>query len=312
MAEALSLRPEVAALRMEAHAARLSHRSVEPAFTLGANSSYDSRVNQRPLTRFNLRSLWCCKFVVSSTESEESHDRATYVQKWLAWSVHLLTACGVLCCLLAIEATYQSQWRVALFWLVVGVAIDAIDGTFARMFRVKEVLPHFDGALLDNVIDYANYVIVPALMLHRAELLPDAVSLSVSGCVCLASAYQFCQEDAKTPDHFFMGFPSYWNVTVLYLLALRLPQEWNLGIVLGLIVLVFVPIKYIYVTRTIPLRRPTLVLTMLWSGLMLVVLWQLPDPNQALVGLSLLYVLYYAGASLWLTFANRSSPSVAD
>lgn len=249
---------------------------------------------------------------MTCTETKESFDRATSVQKCLAWSVHLLTACGAICCLLAIEATYQSQWRVALFWLVIGVAIDAVDGTFARLLRVKEVLPQFDGALLDNVIDYANYVIVPALMLHRAEILPNAVSLTVSGSVCLASAYQFCQADAKTPDHYFLGFPSYWNVTVLYLLALRLPQAWNLGIVLILVVLVFVPIKYIYVTRTIPWRRLTLALTMLWSGMMLFILWQLPEPHQTFVLLSLGYVVYYAGASLWLTYVGHSSPSSGD
>ena len=138
------------------------------------------------------------------------------------------------------------------------------------------------------------------------------VSLTVSGSVCLASAYQFCQADAKTPDHYFLGFPSYWNVTVLYLLALRLPQAWNLGIVLILVVLVFVPIKYIYVTRTIPWRRLTLVLTMLWSGMMLFILWQLPEPHQTFVLLSLGYVVYYAGASLWLTYVGHLSPSSGD
>jgi phosphatidylcholine synthase len=32
-----------------------------------------------------------------------------------------------------------------------------------------------------------------------------------------ASAYGFCQLDAKTGDHFFLGFPSYWNILAFYL-----------------------------------------------------------------------------------------------
>ncbi len=94
------------------------------------------------------------------------------IRRALAWGVHLLTASGVVCCLLALEATYASQWRTALAWLVLAVIIDAIDGTFARLVKVRKVLPDFDGTLLDNLIDFTNYVIVPALIIHRAQLLP--------------------------------------------------------------------------------------------------------------------------------------------
>ncbi|MGI9473232.1 MAG: CDP-alcohol phosphatidyltransferase family protein [Rubripirellula sp.] len=234
------------------------------------------------------------------------------LQKCMAWGVHLFTACGVICCLLAIEATYAMQWRTALIWLVVGVAIDAIDGTLARLVRVNEVLPAFDGALLDNVIDFANYVIVPALILHRASLLPPSVSLIVASAICLASAYQFCQADAKTTDHYFRGFPSYWNVTVLYLLALHLPDTTNLAIIVSLIALVFVPIKYIYVTRTLSFQKLTLTLTMAWSGMMLVILWQLPDPNRVILYASLIYVAYYASMSVYLTFRKPKNVPTTD
>ena len=39
----------------------------------------------------------------------------------------------------------------------------------------------------------------------------------------LASAYGFCQVEAKTDDHYFLGFPSYWNIVAFYLYVLRLP-----------------------------------------------------------------------------------------
>lgn len=228
------------------------------------------------------------------------------IRRALAWSVHLLTASGVVCCLLALEATYASQWRTALAWLVLSVMIDAVDGTFARLVNVKNVLPDFDGALLDNLIDFTNYVIVPALIIHRAQLLPANISFWMACAICLASAYQFCQNDAKTPDHYFKGFPSYWNIAALYLLSMHLSPQLNLAIVAALVLMVFVPIKYIYVTRTKPYHKITWPLTVVWAAMALAILWQLPAPNRMLVWFSMLYFLYYFFVSLYLTLRPRA------
>jgi phosphatidylcholine synthase len=219
----------------------------------------------------------------------------------------LLTASGVVCCLLALEATYASQWRAALAWLLLAVVIDAVDGTFARTFNVKGVLPHFDGALLDNLIDFVNYVIVPALIIHRAQLVPTHYSFAIACAICLASAYQFCQSDAKTPDNYFTGFPSYWNVTALYLLSAGFERSANLAILVALVAMVFVPIKYIYVTRTKEYHTITWPLTISWAALAIVILWQLPSPNPLLVGISSLYFVYYFLMSLYLTMRPRLS-----
>lgn len=222
------------------------------------------------------------------------------LRKALAWGVHLFTATGAVCCLLALDAGVGNHWREAFAWLALAVFIDAVDGFLARLLGVKEVLPHFHGDQLDNVIDYAGYVIVPAFLLHRAELLPPQWSLWAAAGIVLASAYQFCQSDAKTPDHYFKGFPSYWNVTVLYLLVLQLSPGTNLAIITLLIVLVFVPIKYVYPSRTPRLRRLTLTLAVLWGAALVAIVWQLPDPSRQLVAVSLLFVLYYFSVSLYL------------
>jgi len=224
------------------------------------------------------------------------------LQRVLAWGVHLFTASGAVWCLLAIDAGIKDHWREAFFWLALAMLVDSVDGFLARWVRVKEALPHFDGALLDNLIDYANYVIVPAFFLYRAELVAAPFSLGCAAAIVLASAYQFCQSDAKTPDHYFKGFPSYWNVTVLYLLAMRLSPTTNLAIVILLVVLVFVPIKYVYPSRTRHLRALTLVLASLWGIALIGVVWQFPHPSNWLIGVSLLFVAYYFGLSLFLTF----------
>jgi len=169
---------------------------------------------------------------------------------------------------------------------------------------VKEVLPDFDGTLLDNVIDYLNYVIVPALLVYWMPLVPASVtwvpvdvSMVVAAAMALSSAFQFCQGDAKTHDHYFKGFPSYWNIVVFYLAILQLNPWMNLVVILVLSVLVFVPFRYIYPTRTYFLQRTTLVLTSLWGAVILTILYQYPDQQPWLVWASLAYVGYYALAS---------------
>lgn len=226
-----------------------------------------------------------------------------------AWGVHLLTATGVIWSLLAMQAAIEHDFRAAFGWLLVAVLVDAVDGTLARIVRVKEFLPEFDGALLDNVIDYVSYVIVPVFLMLQSDLLSDRVGIWLAGSICVASAYQFCQADAKTPDHSFKGFPSYWNVAVLYLLALKLSPVWNAFVLAVLIVLVFVPIKYLYPTRSLYFRKLTILLTCGWGILAAMMIWQLPDPNRFLVHGSMLYFVYYVGMSLYLMRRQASALS---
>jgi phosphatidylcholine synthase len=238
-----------------------------------------------------------------------SPDLASPTRRTLAWGVHLLTASGLICCLLALEAVVRGHWRPAFAWLALATLIDAVDGGLARGVRVKEILPSFQGSLLDNLTDFVGYVFVPAFFLHHAGLLPPQYSLWGSASVCMASAFQFCQADAKTADHYFKGFPSYWNITALYLLVLRMSHGVNFAIVVMLIILVFVPIKYVYPSRTPEFRASTLVLTSLWGGMMFVIIMQLPQPAPWLVWTSLLYVGYYLGMSLYLTLRSREEAS---
>jgi phosphatidylcholine synthase len=68
-------------------------------------------------------------------------------QRLLAWSVHVFTATGMLAGFAAIIAITRSDWRSAGIWLLVGLIIDGVDGTFARLWKVSEVLPHVQGKI---------------------------------------------------------------------------------------------------------------------------------------------------------------------
>lgn len=218
----------------------------------------------------------------------------------LAWGVHLFTATGAIWGLLAIIATIQHNWQIAFFWLGAATLVDSIDGALARRFRVEGLTPGFDGELLDNIIDYQTYVLVPALFLYESSLLPASLTLVGVAMVILASAFQFCQSDAKTEDHAFKGFPSYWNVVVFYLFILEIGAWFNLAVIALCCILVFIPIKYIYPSRMKRYQRPTVLITALWGLLLLTVLLQYPDFQPWLVWGSLLYVVYYVGLSLYL------------
>lgn len=229
----------------------------------------------------------------------------TLTQKTLAWGVHALTASSALWDLLAILAIFEARWSVAFIWMVVSVVIDSVDGALARRFNTKGFASSVDGALLDNIVDYLTYVIVPALFLYQAGLLPANLATLAIAAMALSSAYQFSQTDAKTEDHYFKGFPSYWNVLAFYLFVWQQSQLFNFILVMVCAVLVFVPIKYIYPTRTRRWRGLNLTLGALWGVVNLLILLQLPTPAGWLIGASLLYAIYYAGVSLYFMFDER-------
>lgn len=222
-----------------------------------------------------------------------------------AWSVHLFTASGVIWGLLGMIAVMNGEWQRAFFWMIIATLVDGMDGTLARKAHVKGVLPHFDGALLDNILDYLTYVILPALFFYNHPgLLPAKWQLFGAVLISLVSAYQFCQADAKTDDHTFKGFPSYWNIVVLYLFVLGLSPWINLGLIVFLSIMIFVPIKYAYPSRMSRWKTPTLVLSSVWAIELLLVVVQLPSPNLVLVYTSFIFVIYYLAISLLITFGR--------
>ena len=224
-----------------------------------------------------------------------------------AWLVHLYTASGALCAFLALTRIFYDRYRDAFIWLAVALIIDATDGVLARRANVASRLPRLNGARLDDIVDYLTYVFVPAFFVWHALLVPDRWSLAVTAAMLLASAYGFSRADAKTDDGFFLGFPSYWNIAVFYLYLAAWPLAVNAIILLALAALVFVPIRFIYPSRTLVWRRLTLALGMLWGALMLTLLWQMPAISRPIVWISLLFPAYYAALSLALEFTRRRS-----
>ena len=191
--------------------------------------------------------------------------------------------------------------------MALAVVIDATDGTLARRAHVKEIISWFDGDRLEDIVDYLNYVLVPCVLMIRADLLPQEDALWLVAFPLLASAYGFCQKEAKSADHFFLGFPSYWNIVAFYFYVLRTPHWVNGFLVIFFSALVFVPIKYLYPNRSPILRGLTVTLGALWGILVLLIIYRLPEPSTVLVFGSLFYPTYYMLLSFWLEIRRRSA-----
>src|SRR6516165_9154376 len=94
-----------------------------------------------------------------------------------AFAVHVFTACGAACALLALVAAARKEWPMMFAWLGLALVIDGVDGALARRLHVAKLLPRWSGDVLDLVVDILNYVFVPAYALAASGLLPKAAAV---------------------------------------------------------------------------------------------------------------------------------------
>ena len=232
--------------------------------------------------------------------SQHTSPPLSTAHRYAAWAVHAYTATGAVAAFAATLAVFDERYRAAFLLLVAATFVDGTDGVLARLARVKEVTPNFDGARLDDIVDYLTFVFVPVLLLYRAGDLPLIWGAVPAIVVLLSSAYGFCRTDAKTEDNFFTGFPSYWNIVAVYLHAAGLAAAVNAGILLLLSALVFVRTGYVYPTRTPVLRGLTIALGAVWGLMVLGIILLMPDvPGWLVIG-SLFFPVYYTVLSFTL------------
>jgi len=217
-----------------------------------------------------------------------------------AWLVHLYTASGAAIALAGVQAVLNGDARLAFAAMYLATIVDATDGVLARRARVKIVLPAIDGARIDDLVDYVTFVFLPMIVALRFEMLPGSIAFWVAGLVLVCSLYGFVAPDAKTPDHFFTGFPSYWNIVVLYLYVMSATPAVAAVVLIVLCALIFVRIGYVYPSRTPVLMGTTLALAAIWAGAVAVMIWLLPARSTPITIVSLVFPVYYLVLSLAL------------
>ena len=186
--------------------------------------------------------------------------------KIAAWAVHGFTASGAVLGFLAIISILNNDLVGAFLWLGLALLIDGIDGALARKIGVLDKTPNIDGSTLDNVIDYLNYVIIPALMIYWFQMVPNGWEIILPAGMFAVSLYTFANMNMKTNDYYFSGFPAVWNIVVLYFYILNTHPIINVIIILLLFILTFVPIKFVHPLRVKKIRNLTIFCTILWSA----------------------------------------------
>jgi phosphatidylcholine synthase len=182
-----------------------------------------------------------------------------------AFAVHVFTASGAACALLALIAAVRSDWAQMFVWLGIALVIDGVDGTFARRLRVAEVLPRWSGDVLDLVVDILNYVFVPAYAVVASGRVPPVVAVPLGIVIVVTGSLYFADRLMKTSDYYFRGFPAVWNVAVFYLFVLR-PGPVLATVSLAILAaLTFVPFHVVHPMRIAHLREVTFVALIAWG-----------------------------------------------
>lgn len=197
---------------------------------------------------------------------DDDEERKLFLNKLRAFSIHILTASGAFFALLAIIAVAEGNFIAAFLWLGVTLFIDGIDGPIARKFKVTEVLPDWSGAMIDNVIDYATYALIPAFALYMSGMV-DGASLYVAvAAIVISSAVYYADTGMKTEENFFKGFPVTWNMLVFVLFAIQASEAVVMISVAFATILTFAPIWFLHPVRVKRLRPVNLAVFGIWSG----------------------------------------------
>jgi phosphatidylcholine synthase len=222
-----------------------------------------------------------------------------------AFAVHVFTASGAACALLALIAAVRSDWPQMFVWLGVALFIDGVDGTFARRLRVDKVLPRWSGDVLDLVVDILNYVFVPAYAVVASGLVPPLVAIPLGVLIVVTGSLYFADRLMKTSDYYFRGFPAVWNVAVFYLFVLKPGPPATAAAVVVLAALTFVPFHVVHPMRITHMREITLVALVAWALLAIyAVATDLAPGFWTQAGLSLLGVYFVA-----VGFLRRHHPA---
>lgn len=229
--------------------------------------------------------------------------------KGLSALVHLFTALGAVCALLATEAVIARDATALFVWLYVALIIDAVDGTFARAVDVTANLPRFSGERLDLVIDYLTYVFVPVLALLQWRYLESMWGSALAAGILLSSLFHFSDLASKTKDNCFVGFPAIWNIFAFYAFALD-PAPWVVGFCAAIaIAATFLPLPWVHPLRVERLRTPTLAATAVGAMAGVLALIGGPPASPLVKAVLIAVAVYYVGLAIyfWIGRADRGA-----
>ncbi len=229
-----------------------------------------------------------------------------------SYLVHIFTVSGVFLSFLALAEAIDGNLPLMFFYLAIALFVDGIDGSLARRVDVKKYTPNINGEILDNIIDFLNYVFVPSFVIYWLELVPKGLELLIAGLILTVSCYTFANNNIKTSDFYFSGFPALWNVVVLYFYILNTDPFTNLIVILILSILTFIPIKYLHPFRVKKLRKTSLSFLLIWM-ISTVILLYFNNLDEIILNISfsfwILTNLYFLLLTVYRTINNEAAIS---
>ncbi|MCC0039165.1 MAG: phosphatidylcholine/phosphatidylserine synthase [Brucellaceae bacterium] len=196
-----------------------------------------------------------------------------------AFSVHLLTASGSFLAFLSLVAASEERWTAMFWWLGLALFVDGIDGPIARKLEVKEILPTWSGDMLDNIIDYVTYVLIPAFALYQRGFMGEGLSFLSAAIIVVSSAIYYADTGMKTKENFFKGFPVVWNMIVFTLFVIQPGEYVSFAVVVIAGIMTFLPVNFLHPVRVIRLRPVNLSVFFLWCALGAIALFQAMDAS---------------------------------
>ena len=182
------------------------------------------------------------------------------INKIRASLVHFLTGSGIFFSFLALVCVIECYKLQTFMFLGVALIIDIIDGTLARKYKIDVMFPNIDGKTLDTIIDYINYILIPCIMLYKFNYLPQNFSLIIPIVILCISLYSYINIKLIDASFSYLGFPSIWNIILLYLEILSFNIWINLLIIIFFVFLKFVPFKVLHPMRFPKLKKTNITL----------------------------------------------------
>ncbi|MEM7035911.1 MAG: hypothetical protein AAF570_02955 [Bacteroidota bacterium] len=243
------------------------------------------------------------------------------LQKFAAYATHAFTASGMVAGFYAILFIAEHDFVAAWYCFIAAQVIDGIDGTFARLFKVREVLPHMDGKMMDYVVDFANYAVIPAYFIYEAgyqvgneyvHILPEDWRWLAIGMMLIVSVLYYGKEGMVSEDMLFVGFPVMWNAVAFYFFFVFFLSPWvNFGIIIFLCIAHFLPLKFPYPSRPGGLFIPNLVAVALgmYANISILIVADRGEDWPLARVLSAIALGWFAVAMIYHTFIEKKKPT---
>jgi phosphatidylcholine synthase len=206
---------------------------------------------------------------VPGVTSPFRHSGADFTQaQWgRAWLVHLFTTLGIVAAMLALRDVLVGKPNYAIFWLMLTLLIDGVDGPIARALEVERRVPLIDGFLLDLIIDYVTCVIVPACFMYQFDVVPqNNWGIAVLCVMVFTSAIWFARKDMMSEDNWFRGFPAAWNIVAPMIFLLEARPWVGAVITLFLSGLCLANVPFPHIARARFMQIYTIIGSLFWIG----------------------------------------------